>query len=170
MKCLEKRYTVDLSLPPEERWEELIWCEGDKACKLILNCVAEAKEVAQYNPWARKFFEAIQVATAILRSPMHNDMYVWSKVLGIDFIDVTMANLIYEVSQIPGCFNLRAYGCTSIAYCQAYRRGTMVHTRNLDWPCTGIGRSSIIIEYVGCKNPYTVIGWPGSPQLLRQLC
>ena len=117
-------YNIDLDLPPEERWKDIIPLYSDNILEVINTAYEEL-------PWvfsrtikylAKKYFEEIPDDIG----DYGKEMIGISHYSGIDLYEVVLYNIFYEV------FSL----CTSVVVNSKHQNSninTIIHARNLDF-------------------------------------
>lgn len=140
-----KTYTINLDLPPEERWNEVVADFKDELKILI-------KTVYQMVP--SSVGKLLELATGefiekIFPRPYGAEMVGIANRLGVAPAEVLIANIVYELTAY-GRGQANAMACTSIV-AQA-KNGTIYHGRNLDYgggsPLTAMLRNvTIIVDF-----------------------
>lgn len=131
---------------------------------LLLATYSEYRVASEANPWrhigrydvrglierfvksARAeawFYDIIKIAMS--RFGRWRELESMSKITGVSYGDLLMANLSYELAQAGSLV-----GCTSF-----YKNG--VHGRNLDWDYTWLKRYTIVVDY----GKFKAVSWPG---------
>ncbi|KAL5487315.1 hypothetical protein EMCRGX_G019904 [Ephydatia muelleri] len=142
-----KRYTVDLDLPEQNRFQALAVMYRPEMQnllnvfkKMVPGFVLEA--VGAIGPEVDKHF----------RAPYAGEMIGIAAATGIDIGDVVLANLFYELTAYK---NSPTKACTSIV--AEALNGTIYHGRNMDYDFTDALRNlTVVIDYQqGGKTLYT---------------
>jgi hypothetical protein len=149
-----KKYVVDLALPAENRWDNLLSDEWaiNTAQQLAFESYKSCNNLGILTP-------LIKIGTYILAKIFGKeyleDMRVWSK-YAIDDLSVTIfANLSYELNQAAGRLL-----CSSVAF--DHPKFGMLHLRNLDWDLNGMREGTIIINYInGPCGDFEAVAVPG---------
>lgn len=140
----------------------MIRAERENARTLIRNCVEEAEIQTSGSLAGRLAFKAARALLPKIyrwvggETEYAADIRAWAKGTGIPEEDLIFGNLIYEISQFGSCFG----GCTATAFNLPGGSGVAL-VRNMDWPLSGIGELTCIIQYNGPCGTFTSIGWPG---------
>ena len=178
---------VDLSLPPEERWQHLSKYMRRAGRTLARRTVAEMG-----NERLRILAGHLVDAATVARNPYRDEIFTLARLMGTPRRQALTANFAYEVNQVA-CWGFdlwekhspriaelweqvrstpsavldsvrtgiqRGMACTAgAAY---YPKLGMVHVRTLDWDLQGMGRHAVIWHCVGATaGEYFSIGWPG---------
>ncbi|XP_060564846.1 N-acylethanolamine-hydrolyzing acid amidase-like [Ruditapes philippinarum] len=141
-----KKYVVNLDVEPEKRWQEVA-LDHTFLIKDIQSIVTSVipKDILPYIEL---------IATDIdyyLPKPYAGEMRGFAKVLNISVGDIVMTNLIYDVSAF----------CTSII--SQDDKGQIWHSRNLDYPFTGILENiTIAVDFQSRgQTVYSVVTYAG---------
>ena len=168
---------VDLTLPPEKRWQH-VPVKLCKAAKTLTNRAADQVGGPRKLTLAERLMDA---ATAV-RNPYRAEIAAWASLADLPRRRALLSNMSYELSGagyianetiIPsvsdwlnrvkngvGAIRGQAKACTSgAAY---YPACGMVHVRAMDWTLAGLGRHTVIWHVTGGEaGDYYNIGWPG---------
>lgn len=155
------RYSVDLSKPPEDRWDEIL---TDKRAVQGAKLLCEELVEDFHSKMPAIAFAALKRAVSVVYSAVGTgdldysaDMDVIAKYAIGDRHLVRLANLSYELFGVGQFFG--SLLCTSVA---VYVPGLgMVHARNMDWPIEGIKKHTILIDFKGPSGPFTAVTVPG---------
>jgi len=158
---------VDLTLPPEQRWEHVIATDLDAARMLLKSGWQDAiEEGARQSGRPRWVLEA---AAAMARGPLHAayrasrgrylpEIYAWADALGTSRSQIVMMQCMYELSHLDPV-KPRMPGCTAGA---RFVEGLgMVHVRTLDWAFDTIGPATRVFEFRNGIRKHFVVGMPG---------
>ena len=121
-----KTYTINLDLPPEERWNEVVADFKDEL-KILLNVVNQRVPSSISKLLEQATGDFIE---EIFPRPYGAEMVGVANRLGIAPAEVLVANLLYELTAYNSS-RANAMACTSIV-AQA-KNGTIYHGRNLDY-------------------------------------
>ena len=119
-------YAINLDLPPEERWSEVVKDFGYEM-KALLNTVNELVPSSVAKLMKLVSGEFIE---KVFPHPYGAELVGIAQSLGIPPADLLVANLVYEITAYNHS-GARLIGCTSIV-AQA-ENGTIYHARNLDY-------------------------------------
>jgi hypothetical protein len=160
MPEIKHAYTIDLRLPADERLARLIKAEKQNTKCLVGNAIQQMREQAgDLTLWlAKKIVPAIY---KMRKGAFRDELDVWTESGGIDFEELVLANLSYELSQLGASLPRIGtwFGCTALAFNRKGDNG-VAHVRNMDWPLDGCGRLSALLHYKGACGDFTSIGWP----------
>ena len=152
--------TIDLDLPPDERWQEVP--KSVRAAALRL-----AKKQAAMVPTGTSIF--LRAATKF-GNPYRDDIDAWAELLGTDIGDLLIGNFSYELSMANHIYSdLGVFGtimknlgfaCTSGA---VWIEGEgMVHLRTLDWEFPGLGKNTVVYHMINAPaGDFYNISFPG---------
>lgn len=178
---------IDVSLPPDKRWQHLPAPLRQAGRALASRAAAELGDVR-----LQRLAEWLLDAATVARNPYRAEIAALARRIGIPRRTALAANMSYEINQIAtlgldawensasrvarllgGVRSLRSstaaaittrarriFGCTAGA---AYSpKLGMIHVRTLDWDLPGLGRHSVIWRCRGAEaGEYYSIGWPG---------
>lgn len=161
-----KTYTIDLSLPEDERWAEVISKEKRATRALI----QEAREQLGGFGWVGKVFSPLYKFAG---GRYVEEMKSWCEAYQISQGDMALIQCSYDLSQLPHIFGgmmnapgkaLRAlkekiFGCTA-GLCVA-PKGKMHHVRSLDWPLKRGGAATRIFEFCKEGHSFVTVGLTG---------
>ncbi len=143
-------HVIDLDLPEEKRWDQVIRVEARAARRL-------AHEALEGTPLPRL---VLQGAGALLRQRYISsggryvaEMDAWARGLGLTSGEATLLNCAFELSHIVDIGHL---GCTAGVIPHAH--GGPVHVRNLDWPLTRIGQATRLLDFRRGKRSFYAVG------------
>lgn len=119
-------YAINLDLPPEERWSEVVKDFGYEI-KVLINAV---KELLPSSIAKLMSLASVEFIEKVFPHPYGAELVGIAQNLGIPPADVLLANLIYELTAYNHS-GASLMGCTSIV-AQA-ENGTIYHGRNLDY-------------------------------------
>ena len=157
-----REYYIDLGLPSDERWDEML---ADRWAVKSANdlCHAAYGAVPSCVRWPVKII-AGKVSKFLGSGELDytKDMDIWTDWAVGDGDLVRFAHLSYEVHRRyrnPFTWGGGPFGCTSVSFWQP---GVgMVHGRNLDWPLIAIRKHTIIIHFDGESGPFSAVTMPG---------
>jgi hypothetical protein len=153
-----KRYKVDLQLPPQQRWDELL---SDKwAVKAARNLVADAnKEYGILKLPLNKLTNAVFNFVGTGSLGYDEEIAELSPYVG-DADEIVCANLTYEIYQLGLTLKSFLGLCTSVAF--DLKGVGMIHARNMDWPIMRIRKSTILVDFKGgAAGAFTAVTVPG---------
>lgn len=146
-----REFLIDMTLPAEERWQDV-----------IASCRRSALKLAR---WTLNALDRIPlshlirgaIAASHKRSDcLHDDdLSAWAAGLGMPHRDLMAVNAAYEMAQF-GEVKL-----TCAAVIMASEDLGMVHGRNLAWDMRGVGENTIVYHFVGCPLEYMAVTLPG---------
>lgn len=172
MPKIKRQYTIDLSLPADERWAKMIKAERANARVLIREAKSHIEEEAtQAGLWLAK-----QIVPKIYRhfeGSFQEDIDAWAEGTGLEADDVILGNLSYELVQAGQCIGgvlkdvkgaweslkTNLFGCTAVSF-NLPKAGGVAQVRNLDWPLKACSAKSVLIHYRGESGPFTAVSWP----------
>lgn len=142
-----KTYTVNLDLPPDQRWS------------FLKNHISEINDLLDYYlndlQDVMPFMSLIKEYRDTYISIAHQEeMAFISSISKFNAEEVLMANLYYDILKLY-------FGCTAFAY---FSKGQIFHARNLDWHTDNalLSRHSLIFDFhKNNKSVFKSIGWPG---------
>ena len=140
---------VDLSRPPEKRWEAL---EGlaEQARKLAISYVADLGGVESFAPLLDDY------RAAFLATDHGGEIDAIARLIGRPADEVLLANLYYDAFR-------SVLGCTAFALDTP---SGPIHARNLDWwtERNMLADYTVVAELSGgsCPTPYKIVTWPGA--------
>jgi predicted choloylglycine hydrolase len=153
-----KKYVVDLALPSEDRWNDLL--EDPWAIDIAKKLAFESYKDCDYgilNPFI-KF--GVYILAKIFGQEYLSDMYVWGKYAINDVGVAIFANLSYELSQASNRLL-----CSSVAF--EHKKFGMIHLRNLDWSLDGMKEGTVILDYInGPCGDFQAVSLPGQVGVL----
>eukprot|EP00463_Aulacantha_scolymantha_P000848 TRINITY_DN1568_c0_g1_i1.p1 TRINITY_DN1568_c0_g1~~TRINITY_DN1568_c0_g1_i1.p1 ORF type:complete len:366 (+),score=71.82 TRINITY_DN1568_c0_g1_i1:34-1098(+) len=121
---LIETFVVNLDLPPEQRWTAII---KEKKPQIML-LLAALKEMFYKHDVTDELIAAINSS---MPNEYVREMQGMGDAIGVDYKDVVMANLFYEISGVTDALDL-SRSCTSIVAQRA--NGTVYLARNQDYP------------------------------------
>ena len=145
---LAKRYTVNLDLPPEQRWVEVVRDHEQSLTQLIQMVKSSlpskvASLVAKFGDDVNKY----------MPSPYGAEMVGIANAVNITVSDVILGNVLYELTAYGSKRSDRSTPkmCTSIV--AQTINGTIYHGRNLDYSFPDLLRDlTIIVDFVQDGN------------------
>jgi predicted choloylglycine hydrolase len=149
-----KTYDIDLALPENKRWDEVIESEADAAKKLVDEAVEEIQSgvpdwMLSIGGWA------INNMYHLFGGRYRQEIQAWADAFNLPMSTLTMLNCSYELSHV---FGGEPYGCT--AGVMEYE-DELIHVRNMDWPLYGIGEVTRLFHFQGRTHNFTTVGIPG---------
>jgi hypothetical protein len=148
-------YTIDLELPEELRWRDVIAAERATAGQLVAEAGREFERVPELV--RRVFARLYQFSGGLYRG----EIQAWADALGVSAGTVTLLNCAYELSHIrlP-----KPFGCTAgVRWAEGLGP---IHVRNLDWPLEGLGDATRLFRFRRGSRAFLVIGAPGQVGVL----
>jgi len=167
-----KKYHVDLSLPPEQRWEEIIEDQRTAGPELLDEIMEIFKLgtglgglgsslISRGLSTVQKFFGG--------DTDFHKDMLAFAKGWNRPIHEIVVANLSYELSHsielVPDFQWRKIFGCTAV--CQWTEKFGWIHARNMDWSIPTLGPASIEVEFLGSAGRFSTLTWPGFVGVLQ---
>ncbi len=157
---LAKRYTVNLDLPPKQRWSEIMKEYAEDFKKLL----AEVQEIVPAALLNLIKEPGVKVETLIPYPYNEELMGIAEDIPGVNVGEVILGNYLYEIT----AFSKGEEGkvCTSIV--AEARNGTIFHGRNLDYSLKGLLRNlTITVDFArGGKVVFTGTTFAGYVGLL----
>ena len=170
-----KEYRIDLRLPEEERWSQVIRREASTARNLIH---AAARQIPSYDAKQRSYGVAMTQAIKLIHhgyrlsgGHYQGEIAAWAEATGVPPTEVTLMNCLYELnhlaerraalgSQVPEWLQaLISFGCTAGAVRLA--DGRAVHVRNMDWPLQPIRTATRLFRFTDGDREFVTVGLPG---------
>lgn len=152
-------YTIDLRLPPEERWAEVIAAERKPARAIARQVVAELrKSFPGYgNVLGATLKKLIAGGYRLSGGRYREEMAAWAEALNLPVDDVLLMQLGYELSHMPGYFGqLNPFGCTAgISHAKGLG---MFHVRTLDWGLDLLGPATRVYRFKAGRREFLVVG------------
>jgi hypothetical protein len=170
---LHATYTINLELPEEERWSEVIRRERTLARGLIKEALAMVKDFPKF------FRKPVKTLYRIVGGRYTGEMQAWAHALRVGEEDFLLTQCSYELSHLPesdGVFSgtlkegKKAYdflrslrkkvlGCTSgIKHARGHG---MVHLRSLDWPLKKGAKATRIFRFIDGDREFIAVGMVG---------
>ena len=158
--------TINLKLPPDERWQGVPKSVRASALRLAKK---QAAMVSATDPTGGLLSLSLRAITK-LRNPYRDDIGAWAELLGADVDDLLIGNFSYELSMLShvgsglGALEiikkLLGFACTSGA---VWIEGEgMVHLRTLDWSFPGLGKNTVVYHMVNAPaGDFYNISFPG---------
>lgn len=154
-----KIYTIDLNLPEEKRWLEVIKEEKSVARKLAKFAIQDIHDYIHpriKSPIGLIFQNIYRFGGGLY----YKEMNTWAKALKLSISDLTLINCTYELSHIQESFGkFKIFGCT--AGVRYFPKLGMVHARNMDWPISNIGPATKIFRFLKEDHEFYSVGLPG---------
>jgi len=163
-------YTIDLELPEEERWREVIKREKTIARSLI----KEALDM--FKPFPKAFRKPLKILYRIAGGRYLGEIRAWSNGIGVREEDLLLTQCSYEFSHFQrsdgvigqtikkgGTFlqslRKKVMGCTSgIKHVKGHG---MVHLRSLDWPLKNGVKATRIFRFVDGDREFIAVSLVG---------
>ncbi len=146
-----REFLIDMTLPAEERWQDVISATRRNALKLARWTLTALDRV----PLSRLIRGAITASHRLADSLHDDDLSAWAAGLGLPHRDLMAVNAAYEMAQ----FGEQKLTCTSLVL-PSDRLG-LVHGRNLAWDLRGIDDCTVVYHFVGCPLEYMAVSLPG---------
>lgn len=144
------RYVIDLELPEEERWAEVIRDRRRLARRLFRNFEAQVKvPTALLAPFGVMYRASGGRYTG--------EIAAWAHALGVSVGGLTAAQCSYELA-MANAYAGAVFGCTAAVVNQA---SGPVHLRILDWDLPGMREATAIFDFVGWDHDFTIVGLAG---------
>ena len=159
---IPKTYTINLDLPPEQRWKQVAedYTEG------ILNLVKEIKQMVP--PGAITLVDIIGAdVEKYIPYPYSMEIVgLATSIKGVSVGEIVLGNTLYEVTAFGHGGKAEARACTSIV--AEALNGTIFHGRNLDYSFGGVLRDlTIVVNFQQSgKTVYTGTTFAGMVGLL----
>jgi len=170
-----KEYRIDLRLPEEELWSQVIRRETPTARNLMHTA---ARQLPSYDPTERRFGAAMTQAMKLIHhgyrlsgGHYQGEITAWAEATGVPPAEVTLMNCLYELNhlnersaalgnQVPEWLRaLVSFGCTAGAVRLA--DGRAVHVRNMDWPLKPIRTATRLFRFFDGDREFVTVGLPG---------
>ena len=155
-----KSYEIDLSLPEEERWEDVISAERTLARKVCKDVLAQIEPVPQL---ARLVFEKIY---RLAGGRYVGEMEAWASALNVSLGDMAVIQCSYEFAHLRNVLMRQGgeifkrfgglFGCT--AGIHQTRSLGMVHVRSMDWPMRHGGEATRIFKFRDGERVFYSVG------------
>lgn len=143
-----KELIIDLSKPPDQRWQQLsAYRDGFSA---LLNFFSG--EILELVP--KEHLTMLELyAQNYLTTEHYSELDSISKQMQMPLINVMAGNLYYDALKI-------VLGCSAFAITD---NENPIHGRNLDWHSNDndLSKHSLVTRYINGKNEYITVGWPG---------
>lgn len=167
-----KKYQVDLSLPPETRWDEIIEDQKNSGPALL----DEIMEIFQMGTGLGGLGSGLisRGLSSIQKffggdTDFHKDMLAFARGWNRPVHELVVANLSYELSHsielIPDFQWRKIFGCTAV--CQWTEKFGWIHARNMDWSIPALGPGSIEVVFEGTAGRFSTLTWPGFVGVLQ---
>ena len=160
---LESAYDIDLTLPEDRRWDEVIAKELPAAKKLVEEARADFDNVPYYNTVLWPFRKAL--GWWYRRWGAYaGELGSWADALGMSYEDYVLLQFSYELSHAAEWYaykrgdvaSVTPFGCTAGIH---YKKGQgMVHIRNMDWPLTQLGQATRIFRFHTGRHEFIAVG------------
>jgi hypothetical protein len=147
-----KTYDIDLKLPEDERWVEVIAGERPAARRLVRQFTRNAS----VPNWLTSAFSGMYKLSGGLYT---GEIDAWAGALDVPPGLLTAAQCSYELSMAGGYFAGGLFGCTS-AVVQHPSLGP-THIRYLDWELNGISEATRLFRFTSGSHQFVVVGIVG---------
>ena len=150
-----KEYVIDLNLPPEDRWAEVLRNEGHVAEALAQQAECDLEE--HLSPLVIKALSAVGgIAYKALGGPYVEEIRSWAGRMNVSFGKAVALNCTYELSHLnPSTI----YGCTAAV--RYVKNQGMVHVRSMDWPLSEIGNATRVFRFRKGAHEFVSVGMVG---------
>jgi len=148
-------YEIDLALPEEERWSDVIAHELRAAMKITKQARADITSWLP-GPLGAVAGGIFKKAYDLSGGRFSGEIEAWAEALDMSPGLVTMLNCSYELSQIGAA---SPFACT--AGVQWVNSLGMVHVRTLDWPLSAIGDATRLFRFRKGRHQFVVVGIVG---------
>lgn len=175
----QKTYTIDLNLPEQERWLEVMENErtvAKKLCREALRSLEDLPDIVRkissscYAAFGGRYVDEMAAWAEELREPLENVV-----VMQCSYEFAHLGNVLQrrrrKISRATGIDKLREaverarekarkiLGCTAgIHY---FRGHGMVHARSMDWPLKSCGAATRIFEFKKGRRRFVSVGMTG---------
>lgn len=163
-----QEHLIDLRLPEEERWSQVIRTEKATA-KTLLRHASETMFGEDTPPmWMQLAMKLLAKAYRFSGGLYRGELKAWSEGMGVPSELLTVLNCQYELSHLgerthrglPSWMRrLLRLGCTAGAVKLAENR--VVHVRNMDWPLEAMGRATRLVRFTDGDREFVTVGVPG---------
>jgi len=147
-------YDIDLELPEDERWAEVIRKEKRAARKVANEARARTKELTGTFVLALIKLGAplFKLAYKLSGGRYVGEIAAWAAALGVSSSEATLLNCSYELSHI-------SLGCTTgVRWVNGLG---MIHVRNMDWPLVSIGNATRLFRFHYGDRSFVSVGITG---------
>lgn len=157
-------YDVDLSLPGDQRWEQVIAKEAYSAKKVAFAALEDFRKQAWLEPWWRWLRKTFASAYVKHRRPYWDEIGAWSEALGMPYHDLLTLQFSYELQHAAEwiCYKLginrplTPMGCTAG---MIWRDGYgPIHVRSMDWPLPTIGDATRLFRFCHGDHEFVSVG------------
>lgn len=145
-----REFLIDMTLPAEERWADVIASSRRTAHKLA-RWTLNALDRIPLSHIIRGIISASHKRSDSLHD---DDLSAWAAGLGMPQRDLMAVNAAYEMAQ----FGDAKLICSSVV--MKSRTLGLVHGRNVSWDMRGIGDNTVVYHFVGCPLEYMAISLP----------
>ena len=143
-----KEITIDLSKPPDRRWEQL--SEFREGMNALINFFSG--EILELVP--AEYLDLLHFYVDHQMEAEHaEELLGISEVAGIPLKKIMIGNLYYDALKI-------VLGCSAFSI---MTDSGPVHGRNLDWYSNDndLSTHSLVTRFINGNNEYLTVGWPG---------
>lgn len=169
MSCKHLLRTINLDLPQNRRWDEVI--QQDLAAARLVVDEARA-QMAGAGILTRLLILIVApifgLLTRLWGGPYADELRAWARALGLSFGTVALATYGYELGHLPLASRVARlwgaiFGCTSAA-CQPGQYSPLL-LRNLDWDLKQIGPATGLFRFTrtlpdGSPHTFFAVGFP----------
>lgn len=159
-----KTYDIDLSLPGDQLWDEVISAELHAAKCVAEAALADFREQAWAEPWWRWARKGLAY---IYRSKGHayaEEIGAWADALDIPFHDMLTLQCSYELQHAAEWIAYKLHlnrpltplGCTAGMVWKPVHGP--LHVRSMDWPIPEIGRATRLFRFHHGNHSFVSVG------------
>lgn len=152
-------YEVDLDLPEEARWREVIRKERRVVRRVARQALAEVEAIKGVLGPVGWLFGKLYGAFGGLYG---GEVEAWAKAMRVSKGTATLLNCMYELSQatgVLGATSRRLFGCT--AGVRHVKGVGMVHLRNMDWDLSEVGNGTRLFWFKKGDHRFVSVGITG---------
>ncbi len=146
-----REFLIDMSLPAEERWQDVITASRRNALKLARWVLTNLDRI----PLSHVIRGAIAASHRRSESLYDDDLSAWAAGLGMPHRDLMAVNAAHEMAQ----FSDTKLTCSALI--MPTEKFGLIHARNLDWDMSGIGESTVVYHFVGAPLEFMAVSFPG---------
>lgn len=149
-----KKFTIDLTAPPEERWMEALL----ESAVTTGNVVQQAINSIPSDLAAKSLVLFGSSALTSTYAPYEREVQAMGRVLDLPKWQTTLLQTTYEASHFAERF-ANVLGCsTGVTYVPQHGP---VHLRTLDWDLSTLKAASCFIEFQEGRRKFNTVGIPG---------
>jgi acid ceramidase len=145
------RYRIDLRLPEDQRWAEVVRARRTQARRLVREFKSKLSVPAPVLGAFRGLYRLSGGRYA-------GEMSAWADALGVSAGLLTVAQCSYELA-MAGAYLGSVFGCTAAVVDRGADRP--VHLRFLDWELPGMREATAVFEFRGGAHDFSVVGLSG---------